>query len=109
MLDRPGLLDRLDGDEPLMHEMAVLFLEECPSMLDAVRDGICQGDTHLVQRAAHALKGALLSLSADPVAQTSGQLETLADAGELERCRTLVALLELQIERLQSELRLLAS
>jgi len=109
MLDRDGLLERLDGDDTLLREMAVLFLEECPSMLDAVREGIAQADTVRVQHAAHALKGALLSLSADPAAHTSGKLETVAGGGELDRCHTLMALLELQIERLQSELRLLGS
>ena len=109
MLDRDGLLARLDGDDELLREMALLFLEEYPSMLDAVREGIVQADPERVQRAAHALKGALLTLSADAVADTSGKLETVAGGGELDRCDTLMALLESQIHRLQSELRLLGS
>ena len=103
--DLNSLSERLGGDIALLRRMVNLFIEECPSMVAAVRDGLSGDDATEVRRAAHAMKGALLSMSANDLAETAGKLESAAAEDRLGRCRELLTALESESARLVHELR----
>jgi len=104
LFDRATMLERLGGDVELMSEIVTLFVEECPNMIASVRDSISEQDANLVQRSAHTLKGALLNIAADPVAETARRLEFLGRSGELTESAEVLASLESELDRLVQEL-----
>src|SRR5262249_1948141 len=58
-LDRALALSRVGGDAELLKEIAMLFLEEYPRVLDELRNAIARGDARSVERTAHGLKGSV--------------------------------------------------
>jgi HPt (histidine-containing phosphotransfer) domain-containing protein len=52
-------LERLGGDEKLLHEVIGIFLEEVPQHLAGLEQAIAQGDARAVEEIAHKLKGEL--------------------------------------------------
>ena len=102
--DRETMLERLGGDAELLSEIVALFVEECPNMIGSVRDSIAEQDADQVERAAHTLKGALLNIAADPVAETAKRLEILGRSGELADTAEVLASLEAELDHLVQEL-----
>ena len=107
LFDLQAFSERLNGDLGLLRRMVNLFIEECPSMVAAVGDALARDDAAVVHRAAHAMKGALLSMAANGVAETAGKLESAAAEDRLGRCRELLPVLESEAVQLVNELRYL--
>lgn len=105
MYDREALLERLGGDGSLMLEVFELFLADGPRMLRVVREASERGDARELERAAHSLKGALLNLSADPVADLARSLEERGRSGSVGAAEEDLRRLEDAFAKLQSELR----
>ena len=84
MFDRTELVERLDGDDELLADVARLFLEECPVRLAAIRLAIDERDPGRVRSAAHALKGAASSVGATAVFEAAQTLERLCAEKRLE-------------------------
>jgi HPt (histidine-containing phosphotransfer) domain-containing protein len=105
--DREALLRRLDGDTALAAEIAALFLEHYPDRLADLRQAIDEGRPQAVERAAHSLRGALLTVAADGVARRLRELEDLGRAGRLEPAAAALARIEDELEGLALELRCL--
>ena len=76
--DRGAALIRTNGDVDLLAELSTLFLEETPQTLKAIEAAIAISDLDAVERLAHRLKGALLTLSAERAAKLALALETSA-------------------------------
>src|ERR1700730_3448661 len=49
-LDRPSLLERVEGDRELLAEMTQLFLADAPQLVGAMRNALLQGDIVLLER-----------------------------------------------------------
>lgn len=56
-LDRQFALSRVGGDEELLKEIALIFLEDYPNSLREIRAAIASGDASQLERAAHSLEG----------------------------------------------------
>ena len=83
-IDEADLLGRLHGDKEFAAEIVRLFVEECPSLLDAIRTAIDQRDVTAVRRAAHTLKGAAGTAAAVGIAEAAALLEVLAAEGDFD-------------------------
>jgi hypothetical protein len=82
-VDLESAIRRGGGDAALVREMAELFVEECPMMLQGIHDALQRGHGHdLIQRA-HAMRGSLCNFSADGACQILEQLEDAARRGDL--------------------------
>ncbi|MBM3803239.1 MAG: response regulator [Acidimicrobiia bacterium] len=57
--DLNSLLTRFGGDEALTQELAGLFLDDAPSLLEKIRQAVVARDSQSLERAAHALRGCL--------------------------------------------------
>lgn len=77
------MLARLGDDRDLARQLAVIFVDECPRLLEAVRVSVEHGSADEVRRAAHALKGAVLNFVDDGAAATAYALETMARENRL--------------------------
>ena len=83
VLDKSGLLARIEGDEELLRTLVDTFLEISPESMDKIREAIAGGDPRTVERATHYLKGSLGTLSASNAFRTATDLEEVARSGNL--------------------------
>lgn len=107
--NREIALDRVGGDEELFREIAQLYLNEYPSIVDQIQAAIRTGSATDLQRSAHTLKGSLGTLGAEQAAaqalrlEMMGRLQNMSDAStalcELHR------VLEKFHEKLHSEIK----
>jgi len=104
-IDFGALLQRVEDDTTLLEEMINLYLDSSPRLLAEIESGIQRGDAATVQRAAHALKGALQNLSAGPSARSVLELETMGRSGDLQLAERTICELKSELDRLQAELR----
>jgi two-component system sensor histidine kinase/response regulator len=91
------LLARFDGDGELLRELAGIFLQECPKMLDDLRAALRAGDNKAVERAAHTLKGSVGNFAMPRPWETAQRLELLAKSGQLSGAEDILHALEQQL------------
>ena len=58
-LDCAVALERLGGDEELLREVARLFLDEYPMLINEIRSAAAVMDASALERAAHSMKGSV--------------------------------------------------
>lgn len=107
VLDRETAIGRASGDRALLAELTGIFLEETPETLSRVEQALEAGDAKAIERLAHRLKGALLTLAAPAAAQAALELETAARAGP-EGAGKAFDRLRQEVSRLEEELKSLA-
>jgi CheY-like chemotaxis protein len=84
VLDKETALQRIGGDESVLCEMAVLFLEQYPELLENVRQSVEQGDARAIEQAAHRFKSAVSNFFAKRAFDAAESLEASARHGRLE-------------------------
>jgi PAS domain S-box-containing protein len=72
----PEALQRLDGDEALLLELAAIFLDDGPAMQQALMNDIGRGDIASAQRGVHSLKGVLVNFGAQRAIAAAERLNT---------------------------------
>jgi len=105
VFDRDEMLDRLDGDQEFLADVLEVFLGETPKMLEQMRFAVGGRDAEQIERTAHAMKGALLNIAAEPAAAVAGRLEESGRDGGLDSVEATLELLEAELRRLEGELR----
>ena len=109
VLDKAALHDQV-GDEPdLLLRIVGMFLSDSRQVLESLDHGLASGDAEEIARAAHRLKGALLTLGAGPAADVALQLERMGREGDLAQAETTVEALRRELDRLEPELTALTS
>ena len=91
VFDLSALDRQTGGDRSLQIDVVRMFLEDCPSRVEAIRASVADGDAAGLRAAAHALKGAAAYLSAAFVVDAAAQLEQI---GREDRLAEAVAALE---------------
>ena len=84
-----ALLNLLGGDAAALVEVLDAFVDEAPSQLVCIEEGIADGDLAAVHRAAHTLKSNALTFGASGFADASRRLEEAARAGDAAAAREL--------------------
>ncbi|MBK8480407.1 MAG: DUF3365 domain-containing protein [Proteobacteria bacterium] len=69
------LLQRWEGDVPMVSLLASVFSEEAPALLDGLDRALAAADPAALRAAAHKLKGAASNLAAGTVVAFAGELE----------------------------------
>ncbi len=77
------MLRRLNDDSALFRELIHLFQEDCPRMLETLRDAVVSRNPESVEHAAHQLKGCVSNFAAVDVMQAAQDLEVLGRHGDL--------------------------
>jgi two-component system, sensor histidine kinase and response regulator len=93
-------LRRLGGDESLLHDVVVIFHEEAPKKIAALREALAQGDADSLGKTAHSLKGELGYLGASQLSQMARELEEMGRTQDLHRAPAVFRALERAIEAL---------
>jgi PAS domain S-box-containing protein len=87
---QPGVVDieaamqRLAGDMDLLRELATMFAEDAPQLLEKLEQGINERDASQVRRAAHSLKGLAANFGAARCVSVAQELELLGKQGTLD-------------------------
>ncbi|MFL5339802.1 MAG: PAS domain S-box protein [Gemmataceae bacterium] len=102
--DPAELLDQMGGDRRLLRDVLTAFEDNCDHLLREVHDALAADDRPRLTRAAHALKGALLTLGAPAAADAARCLEEVGDASACERLDAEVRRLRSGLAELQREL-----
>jgi CheY-like chemotaxis protein/HPt (histidine-containing phosphotransfer) domain-containing protein len=75
LIDTAALLERYQGNQALVDELASLFVSTTEASLATLREAIEQGDPSRCRKEAHALKGAAASVLARDIQQLAGEIE----------------------------------
>jgi PAS domain S-box-containing protein len=102
--DLQEALERVDHDPELLAEIAGLFLTDSPEMLEAVSRSVAAADGDAVSRAAHKLKGAILTFGAAEAAALALSIERAGHDGDLATARADLPRLTQAIVRLRAAL-----
>jgi HPt (histidine-containing phosphotransfer) domain-containing protein len=97
-IDLTTLLTRVENDWELLHEMIELFLDSSPRLLSEIDAGMARHDSQTVERATHALKGPMQSISALPAARAAAHLEAIARSGDTKDAAEPLSELKLEFE-----------
>jgi signal transduction histidine kinase/CheY-like chemotaxis protein len=97
-------LASVEGDVDLLRDLAALFLEDAPRLLDIIRDAVSAADPARLARAAHTLKGSVANFGHRPAVDSALRLETMGRSGDLSDADSTVEALTASIEVLTSEL-----
>lgn len=73
--DLAAALQRVDGQETYIRDMATVFAEDYPSLRDQMREALAKHDGQTVAFLAHRLAGSLASFSAHPAELAVRKLE----------------------------------
>jgi len=98
------LLERIDGDRAFLAELLALFRDDYPVQVRAAREAVKTGNAEALQRAGHALKGALANLAAPASSRLAGQLESMGRSGDIQFAAGKLADMEAELERVVEEL-----
>lgn len=103
--NRARMIARLGGDEALGREIIQVFLDDAPGRLAAIKLAVHQADARALESAAHALKGALGSLAAEPALEVVRELETIGREGTMTDAMAAWRRLENELSALFAALR----
>jgi PAS domain S-box-containing protein len=103
-LNKSALLDRVGGDMELLGELVALFIDDCPRLLDEIREAVRLGDSETLARTAHTLKGSVGNFSAEDAFQAALRLEKIGRQGEMSLAQEALEKLEKEIPCALNEL-----
>ena len=109
ILNLAAALDRMGGDTELLGEVARLFLETVPRLLDDIRRAVSRRNSPELGRAAHTLKGSAQNFGATGAVEAAFRLEQMGRAGDLTGVDEALAALETEMQRLEPALVSLAT
>ncbi len=102
VFDRPGLVNRMMGDERLARKILSRFLSEPPERLAEMEKSIQSGDLAKTARLAHMLKGAAGSSGAVRLEETAKNLLEASRKEDGARIQHLLAMLKSQTREFQT-------
>lgn len=98
------LLARVGGDRELLAEVIGFFLEDCPPLIETMRQGLVDGNYSAVLTAAHSLTGSAGNFDGMAVADLSRRLEAHARAGDVPASLEAFSQLETETGHLLTDL-----
>ena len=105
VFNRMELLEQLGGDQDLVREVVLLFLEECPTQLTAIKSAIDRGDAHELYVVAHTLKSTAGTMACPVVAEAARTLEAIGREGRMSAAADPWHILNVEANRLLVALR----
>jgi CheY-like chemotaxis protein len=98
-------LERLDGDEKLLHEIVQIFLDESPKQLAALKRAVREVNAEQIERTAHGLKGELSYLAMPAVSQRAQELERMGRESDLDHASEVFAIFETELSAVAATMR----
>jgi PAS domain S-box-containing protein len=105
IFDKDGLNDRLMGDQQLVEEIVSIFLEDTPRRIETLKAYVAAGNATSAGDQAHAIKGAAASIGGEMLRAVAFEMEKAGRAGDVEKVKAIVPLLERGFEQLRQAVR----
>jgi HPt (histidine-containing phosphotransfer) domain-containing protein len=102
--DEQELLDRIEDDFEFLEETVSMLEEDCPPLLEQVREAAGSSDAAALTKSAHALKGLFANFCAGPATDTARALEMMGRDNRLTDIQPAVRVLEDEAARLRAAL-----
>lgn len=99
-----GVIGQHSIREMLTTTVEHAFLEEIPTLIEALRDGLQEGDAQQVGRHAHSIKGASANVCAEALRDVALQIEKAGIEGDLSPALAHMTELEVQFELVKQEM-----
>jgi HPt (histidine-containing phosphotransfer) domain-containing protein len=99
--DVTALLARFEDDTALIQELAALFLDDAPLLVEKIREAVRSCDSSSLEKAAHALKGSVSNFCAQQAQEAAVRLEEIGRAGEAASAEPALRCLEKSLNELQ--------
>jgi HPt (histidine-containing phosphotransfer) domain-containing protein len=93
IINRKELAERLDNDMILFRELAELFMEDSPKLIDNIRNAINDSDPDRLRKYAHTLKGSVSNFSAQAAFEAAYALEMIGRNRDLSRAEEAFSLM----------------
>ncbi len=97
-------LEIVAGDMELLKEIASLFIDDYSAQLEEISEGIAQGNSEAINRAAHSLKGSVANFAAKEVYEAANRLEVLGKDEKLAEAPEAFSELKTRLEELVTAL-----
>lgn len=104
IIDVDASMQRLAGDRELFAELAQMFSEDAPQLLEKLDRSIAAGDAATTRRAAHSLKGLAANFGARPCVSAALELELAGKTDQLDDAPQLLAALKSAVSALEAAL-----
>ena len=105
IFDLDDALEKMGGDKEILADILEVFSETYADQLNELKKAIEDGDTTIVERAAHTLKGSVGAFSAKKAFETAFRLENMGHDGNLEEAAAEYSKLEQEVEELHRALK----
>jgi PAS domain S-box-containing protein len=96
-VDWEQALEIVGSDSEVLKAITEAALTEIPQLMDATRAAVAGGDSAKLRLAAHTLKGTLRYFGASGSFAHAGQLEAMAQQGDMSQAHSVLADLEVEI------------
>ena len=103
VLDLSIALAHVDGDSQLLSELAAIFLQDYPHLMEEASHSILQDDCPGLERAAHTLKGRLAFFGIPGLRDQVSSLEEMGREQNLAGARQALAGIEMEMKPVLSE------
>jgi len=100
-----GLLERVGGDEKLLHQMIRTFLNDMPKRISSLHQQIRRKNSHQIASLAHAIHGSAAIFGAPEASAFARQLQNLGRDCDFQRSAQVFQLLKEEIAKLEQNLR----
>ena len=102
--DPADALERVDGDKEFLGELAELFYESSEEMITELREAIAAGDSELLERHSHSLKGAVSNFGAFRAQNLSFEMEKIGKNGGVDGASDILDKLVAELAVLKEQL-----
>lgn len=93
------------GDTELIAEIVQVFAQQKDTQVGAILTAVRQGDANAIGRAAHKLKGGLLTIGGSAAGDAALQLEKMGKSGSVAGAEAAAKRLVSEVDRLMAALR----
>jgi signal transduction histidine kinase/DNA-binding response OmpR family regulator len=104
VLDEDSLMERVEGDLPLLREMVRAFRSDAFGTLEKIRRAVAEKDAEALRSRAHALKGSAATLAGPLAVAAALKLENLAKDRNFKRAREAYQALAREVKKLDRSL-----
>ncbi len=102
-MDLSVALTHVDGDSQLLSELAAIFLQDYPRLIEDTRGSILQNDYSALERAAHTLKGRLAFFGVASLRDLVSGLELMGREQDLTGATQVLTKIEAEMTSILSE------
>jgi len=92
------------GNKGLLKEISDMFFKGLPENMTKIKEGIAKGDTYVLERASHALKGSVGNLGAKRSFDAAYRLEKMGRENKMDGAREAFKELRKELATLETEL-----